>query len=694
MSRQLWVQAPLGVSIDGAAQQTLEWSLAGLKLASTAFAVGQQLALRITLPFQGFDIGFDAAGIVKLTDATRHCAVVGFQDLGLREQELLSHFIEQLIRGNMTAVDETIQRLDAPLATAAMVGAAAPSAAHVSAHLTKGPMRTLAMTGLYAVAGVAAFGYLASLAYTNLYWLEAQTSAISAPVENLVSLGDGMISWGIFKPGDTVKAGDVVLRLADNTLEREIEQAEIAVREKENKLAFLARRFENEKVRLGAIAGLSNLKNARTSAEFDGLQAKLRAAERELRQLPFTAAGPLAQVRQRVVALKQAIAVKDLEINGRATLARENPGSHEIIGQSVIGDVDNLAAQIELAEADITIASRRHQSYLNQRERLALRAPFDGVLRQLPHADSATVRKGDVAAIVERSAERGVTAYLRQDQIVRVQLGAQAIVHVPATRQTFRATVAEIDPARSPKGDTARHGGSAGAAPRHDENMAAVRLALTGPPTAIDLNIYRDGLPAVTMIGLSKVQKPSLVRSTTLGTAPQTMTGSYRFAAHTDAQRDTVTATTGSAIFGSVSRILEGWVKASRPSTSRGDCPHAAPAFISTWSCRARGRDTTANVDTAGAAEHRRLSRDLLHASVGAADAAVAARGAHVSWRARAVRPLALRLVALPCHPRQSLCAPHLPAARPRRCCAMGRWLAPAPHAFPCDHLSRARRDD
>ncbi len=566
MRQHLWVQAPLGVLVDGTPVRITEWSLGGLITGNTAKPLGQRVTLRITLPFQGFDIGFDAAGAVETFDPSTQRTLISFRNLGTRETDLLSHFIEQLVRGNMTAIDETIQRLDAPMAAAAL-SAMPPAPSQSSARSGWWPLRTAAMTTAYALAGAAAFGYLASLAYTNLFWLEAQTSAISAPVENLVSLGDGMITWGTFKPGDAVKAGDVVLRLADNVLEREIEQAEIAVRERENKLAFLARRFENEKIRLGAIAGLSNLKNARTNAEFEGLQAKLRAAERELRQLPSTAAGPLAQVRQRIVALKQAIAVKDLEMNGRATIVRENSGSHEFVGQSVVGDIDNLAAQIELAEADIAIAARRHQSYLNQRDRLALRAPFDGILRQLPHADSATVRKGDVAAIVERSAERGVTAYLRQDQVVRVQLGAQAIVHVPATRQSFRATVAEIDPARGPKTDTARHGGSAGAAPRGEEGMAAVRLIFTGPPTAIDLNIYRDGLPAVTMIGLSRVQKPIIATSGTKLGATQPAPGPYRFVAQ---MRDQAPSPS-SQLTDVLGRHIDAWVKASRPGTTRSD---------------------------------------------------------------------------------------------------------------------------
>jgi multidrug resistance efflux pump len=573
MRRHLWVKAPLGIVIDGKPAQAIEWSLGGIALDDGALGTtptGHSVGLRVTLPFQGFDIGFDTKGVVERGPANAQRTIVSFTDLGQRERNLLSHFIEQLVRGNMTSVEETIQRLDAPLAVAAFASQPQAQVRAPQDHVRRWrPARAAMMTSLYGIAGIAAVGYLGSLLYTNLFWMEAQTSAISAPVENLVSLGDGVVTWAQFKPGENVKAGDVVLRIADNTLEREIEQAEISIRERENKLAFLARRYENEKKRLGTLSGLSSLKSAHTTAEIEGMQAKLQSAQRELKQLPATAVGPIAQVRQRIVALKQAISLKEFDASGRANLAREANGSHEIIGQSVLGDTDNLAAQIELAEADIAIAQRRHQSYLNQRDRLSLRAPFDGILRQLPHADSATVRKGDIAAVVERSAERGVTAYLRQEQVLRVQIGAQAIVHVPATRQTFRATVSEIDPAHGPKSDHNRHNTTAGTPARNDEGMAAVRLLFTDGARAIDLNIYRDGLPAVTMIGLSKVQRTRQSDpATRLGMTAQ---GTYRLVSQSViGERRTVSSEPvqqNSSISDVFGPYLNDWVKASRPST-------------------------------------------------------------------------------------------------------------------------------
>lgn len=506
MQRHLWVKAPLHAELDGVAHEVAEWSLGAIALPSppSGFEVGRQVALRITLPFQGFDIGFATTGDVTSIAAANGRTVIAFRDLGQREHDLLAHFVEQLVRGRMTAVGDTIARLDTPFVVAEP--ASANVAVRSSARLRR-PLRAAAITTAYSAAGIAVLGYLGTLLYTNFYWLEAPTSEITAPVQSLVSLGDGVVSWTTFKPGDRVKAGEVVLKLADSVLEREIEQAEIGIRERENKLAFVARRFENEKRRLGALASLSSLKSVHTGAEIDALNVKLQAAMRELKQLPSTALGPLAQVRQRIVSLQQGINLKGLDRNARANLSRETAGSLEFVGQTVVGEQDNLAAQIELAEADIAIAQSRYQSYLNQRDRLSLRAPFDGILRALPHADTATVRKGDVAAIIERSESRTVTAYLRQDQLLRVQLGAPAIVHVPATRRTFKATVTEIDPVRSGHVGSAHNNSGPGNQPRRDDGMAAVRLTLNTTGSSGDLNVYADGLPAVTTIGLATLPR-------------------------------------------------------------------------------------------------------------------------------------------------------------------------------------------
>ena len=75
MRRHLWVQAPLRVLVDGIEHRAIEWSLggiaidtcidtgdAGLTTHTNLTELGAPVALQIHLPFQGFNISFDAAG--------------------------------------------------------------------------------------------------------------------------------------------------------------------------------------------------------------------------------------------------------------------------------------------------------------------------------------------------------------------------------------------------------------------------------------------------------------------------------------------------------------------------------------------------------------------------------------------------------------------------------------------------------
>ena len=261
---------------------------------------------------------------------------------------------------------------------------------------------------------------------------------------------------------------------------------------------------EIEEKRMDVLSGISDQKNEHITSEIAVLRVKIASAAAELRRLPgvVTAAPAKAQIRQSIVAMNQQIALKEQELKNRATTAEQTKGDFTQVGKNVVGEGENIAAQIEQADADIEIARQRHQVYINQRDRLAVRAPFDGIVRALPKADTTTVKKGDVVAVIERSQERRVTAYVRQDQLLQIQLGAEALVSIPATDKILKATVAEIETVRDDQ-----KSGNQNARPRpgsgQETALATVHLDLTGPQPE-DLNVYRDGLPVVTLIKVAR----------------------------------------------------------------------------------------------------------------------------------------------------------------------------------------------
>ena len=500
--RQLWATAPLFVEINGEAARVDQWCLDGFKIAEFAGklpAPGDPLSLRLMLPFQGFAISFDARGEVIDPAETDGVHVVRFVDLGERERELMAHFFEELLRGSMVPVEDTIQRIDVPVMPMSL---AANSSLGGAGNVAASPLKSLAMTGLYGVLGALVFGYLSLLLYSNLFRLEVPTAVISSPTEVARAQGEGRISLVGFKPGDHVKAGDVVVELYDNALEREIEMAEIAVREKEAKLVFVQQQYEREKERLVRLGIIESSTSQQVTGRVESLKAQIRVAELEVKRAsaPSVAARvPMAllQAKRKLLDLQQQLDNKEIDLQSRNTMAKENAGRRVYTGRSLIGDLGQIESQVSLAEQEVEFAKQRHQSFMNQRANLAVRAPFDGVVTDLPGIDKGSVKRGDVIAVIEQLAAYQITAYLSQDEILKVGMGDSAVLYVPAIGATAKAKISAIDRTSAFVRDQGRQAGAQPAWRSPSERSAIVTLALNDTGREGQNAQFRSGLPVV-----------------------------------------------------------------------------------------------------------------------------------------------------------------------------------------------------
>jgi hypothetical protein len=357
MERHVWVRIPIIVDVNGHPHQVPEWGLAGVVVEpfqDRPLNIGSPVTLNMALPYNGFAINFDVPGVVETWNEQERRLVIGFLGLKTRERELMTHFIaqhdtKQIGRGQMSGssmseqptngVDSLMQRMTVnstmdvttPPVVADVNGAGMTSVeptqgrnmglnigfnARLNTMWQRG-VKSVAIGSGYGLLGLAVVGFLGYASYRHLAWLDVSGASLAAPVESILSMGDGAVRWTTFKPGDKVKAGDVVLNIFDNVLEREIEQAAIVVRERENKVTFLNRRLEYERVRMVGLGQVSNQKSLQISAEIEGMRQKLKSANSERRQLSAATPGPLAQVRQRIVGLQQAMALKELELKGR-----------------------------------------------------------------------------------------------------------------------------------------------------------------------------------------------------------------------------------------------------------------------------------------------------------------------------------------------------------------------------------------
>lgn len=501
--------APLFVEVRGHRVRAADWSIGGLRVENFPGEiprVGSQLQLQITLPFQGFDVAFSATAEVVRTHPANAMFAVQFIELGERERELMAHFIEDLVRGHTTEVNNTIQRIDVPVTPASLKPDAEkkPEPAELSKlPVNRWPVKTVAMSAFYLVLGFLVFSYAGILTYSNFFRMEVQTAVISAPVETIEARADGEVELAGYKPGDTVRAGDVILNMMDSNLEREIELADIEIKEKKAKLIYLQRRHADELDRLKSFASIEmkNVEQSRLTVEASA--AQLKAARDQYKRLKvlfdkgFTTESRFDAAREKMITLEKQLAGNQIELATRAELAEDNLGKRLYTGDDLIGKSGELDAEVGLAKHQIALAQQRYISSLKMRDRLAVRAPFDGTILKLPRYNNAAVRRGDVIAIVEQRRRREVTAFLNQDEISKVGIGDEALLFIPALGEKLTGRITAVDRTsgfireqeqRTKPGYTWR--GST-------DRSAQVSIRFDDPKVLHDHERYRSGLPVV-----------------------------------------------------------------------------------------------------------------------------------------------------------------------------------------------------
>ena len=498
------VGAPFYITFGLQRLRVRNWSLGGFLvhgIEGRLPALGEELEIQCSLPFQGFEVSFDCVCTVVRHEAQNAGFAAQFTQLGERERELMSHFIEELVRGAMSEVADTIQRIDVPVTPASLEPKKPVGMSELP--VQRWPVKAIIMAAFYGCLGLGIFSYAGLLAYTNLYRLEVQTAVISAPIEMVSSQIDGRIEWAGKRPGDVVQNGDVVVRVIDNQLEREIELAEIAVKERQAQLLYLRRRQVNEYDRMRNFTTVETKELEQARLEVEAVEVQLQAAEQQYGRLSmlhrrgFTTDLRLEEAEKTVATLKKQLESRRVELKSRVEIANQTGGKWHYTGQNMVGEIGQIEAQVKLAEHEVQLADKRRMALINHRERLAVQAPFEGTVLELPHVDRGMVRRGDVIAVIEQRRERQVTAYLNQDEVGLVGLGDEVLIYVPALGETLKGRVRQIDRTSGFVREQSAQGQAGYRWRSSNDRSAVVVVEFKDAGRVSDIERYRAGLPVV-----------------------------------------------------------------------------------------------------------------------------------------------------------------------------------------------------
>ena len=239
------VATPLNLYHDGHSYTAVDWSLGGFRVSNwdrwnNDLKLGDPLSWKFELPFQGFMIAFDVvAQVVRIDSQTGHFACQ-FIDLDQRQTELMNHFIEQLIRGAMTPLKDTILRIDSPVTPVSTEPNASPLTELPASRI---PARMLMMSLLYLGLGMGLLSLLTITVYENFLSLKVSTAATSTPMESIVSMVDGRITQVSSAIDRPLAEGTPLLTIESPQLTKQIADSKTAIEQKKLELEAQRKRY-------------------------------------------------------------------------------------------------------------------------------------------------------------------------------------------------------------------------------------------------------------------------------------------------------------------------------------------------------------------------------------------------------------------------------------------------------------------
>lgn len=443
--------APLYIKLDGQDPiRATNWSLGGLAIADIQGdlpKIGQILNLGLTLPFQGYDISFDAEVEVVRHDASLSLIGCQFSNLSERSYDLLNYFTEDLIRGHMGSVEDSICRIDVPVTPISTK----PSTNHISempVHRMR--LKTALMSTFYVLFGLFVFTYLAILFYSNFMRLEVTSAVVSSQLQTLKMPVDGEIRHVNFKEGDQVIKGGKILVIGDRKLEGQIRSAKLKVAASKKIIWKQQQKYRIEKERLKLYQIVSQTDKSIAQARLESLRVALNAADENfLRMARLLKSGVIPISRYDQAKKNQALAASktreaELLLEKNSAMSAASNRRHFNHKEFVV-DLDMLAVDLEMAYSALELDERKLQYLVEVNDKRVLRAPFDGRIVNLYHAASTTVTRNEPLLLFERDDEPTITAYLNQSEILEVGLHDKTKIFVPAINEYYSAVVEKID---------------------------------------------------------------------------------------------------------------------------------------------------------------------------------------------------------------------------------------------------------
>lgn len=409
--------------------------------------VGTETLCTLHIPFQGFDVSFELEARVMRVSGSNELAVE-FVDVGDREREIMTHFIDELVRGSMTSVDDVILRLDSPVTPVSTKPDVNP-AEQVPAR--RWSWKVWAMSGFYLTAGLGIVAYAMLVFYVNFLRLEVDTAVVSAPIEPILAASDGKIKKITVAMGAKVAAKTPLIVIENPKLEEAMDLAVIRVDRAIIELTAKQKELEAEQERLRDYRTIALSQLERINVKIRSLEQRTELARRQAERFKilardgWTTKSKLDEVTSTHRALAGDLEEARLLRKERRLLLKNIDKGRFYTGGKLEGQLKELRAAVDFHWDQVALAKDELAALKRHRERLILLAPTTGRIIKLFRTAGSNVKRGEELALFERDEARIIEAFLTQEEILEIGLGDTATVYFPSIDQRVAAVVLAID---------------------------------------------------------------------------------------------------------------------------------------------------------------------------------------------------------------------------------------------------------
>lgn len=443
------VSAPIRIDLVEGVYKAHDWSLGGFSINEYTGSAkpGDEIPGTVHIPFQGFDISFPfIAEVVRHTEDQN--LAVKFQELTEREVEMMTHFVDELVRGSITSVDDALLRIDTPVTP---VPTTPNKNDNSQVPIKRWALKPILFTFFYLSLGVTVMGYAGLTGYSYLYRLEINTAVVTAPIEALKASVSGKLNKVIIPANVLVPGNTPLVVFEDPKLKENIDLARIKIDQRTMEVYAKQRELESEMAKVSDYRILAEGEIARLKSKVRTLkhQAKLAKGQmdrlKKLEKKGWMSKARREEIESTHIIIQGALEEAQIMLSEKiALLSTLDEGRYFSSGRFE-GDISEKQTDLDLALNRVSHAKGELTALMSHRDHLSMSAPSDGRILRFLKYEGSHIKQGDTIALFEKDERRTIHAFLTQEEVMEIGLGDSATIFFPSIDERVDGFVIKID---------------------------------------------------------------------------------------------------------------------------------------------------------------------------------------------------------------------------------------------------------